>query len=517
MRLLDGQLVLSPSDLTKFTRCAHVTTLDLGRLRKTLKPLAYPQRSLHTDFIAEKGTEHEKDYVERLARAGNRVIPIQGERRTAEDLRDAAAATIHAMKSGADYINQAVFFDGKWVGVADLLEKVSDGRYEVIDLKLARSPKAHALLQLAAYSEHLARIQGVRPEKMYLVLGTGEKKPFRVADFEAYYRYIKKRFEERVGGAPPTSAATLPYIIDFCSLCEWNLHCWRHLEQLDHLVRVANIRRDNVRRLEGAGINTLTKLGATEKAKVEKIRDDTYAAMHQQARLQSEYARTKTHRYELLTPEVERGFALMPRPSKGDVFLDLEADPYAAGGITYLFGIATSDGAYRSWWAHDALQEKEAFEKVVDFIVDRRREHPDLHVYHYTAAEPSAFKRMSSEYGTRENAIDDWLRAGVFADLFTVVRQAMRISQPSYSLKKVEAFYFHREEEGVFEKGGPILAYEEWLDARDPAIRTSIENYNREDCVSTVDLRDWLLTLRPESTSWFDRAPDEQSQDAIDM
>src|ERR1700687_3589202 len=82
MRLLDGQLVLSPSDLTKFTRCAHVTTLELGRFNKTLHPLAYPQRSLHTEFIAEKGTEYEKDYVERLARAGNRVLRIEGDRKT---------------------------------------------------------------------------------------------------------------------------------------------------------------------------------------------------------------------------------------------------------------------------------------------------------------------------------------------------------------------------------------------------------------------------------------------------
>ncbi len=251
MRLLDGQLVLSPSDLTKFTRCAHVTTLDLGRLRGTLKPLAYPQRSLHTDFLGAKGTEHEEDYIERLARAGNRMIRIEGDRQTAEDLRNAASATVDAMHSGADYINQAVFFDDKWVGYADLLEKVGDGRYEVIDVKLARTPKAHVLLQLAAYSEHLTRIQGVRPEKMHIILGTKERVSFRVADFEAYYRYIKSRFEERIENG---GDGTLPYIVDFCSLCEWNLHCWRHLEQLDHLVRVANIRRDHVHRLEAGGI-----------------------------------------------------------------------------------------------------------------------------------------------------------------------------------------------------------------------------------------------------------------------
>jgi hypothetical protein len=67
MRLLDGQIVLSPTDLTKFTRCAHATTLDLGWIRKTLKPLAAKQKSLHSEFLGEKGTEHELDYVERAA------------------------------------------------------------------------------------------------------------------------------------------------------------------------------------------------------------------------------------------------------------------------------------------------------------------------------------------------------------------------------------------------------------------------------------------------------------------
>lgn len=152
MRLLDGQLVLSPSDLTKFTRCTHATSLDIGKLRGTLKPLAPPQRSLHTNFISEKGTQHELTYIERLAIAGNEVVSIKS-----GDLRAGAGETIAAMKRGAPYINQAVFFDGKWTGRADLLERVGDGRYEVVDLKLARSPKPWSLLQLAAYISSASR------------------------------------------------------------------------------------------------------------------------------------------------------------------------------------------------------------------------------------------------------------------------------------------------------------------------------------------------------------------------
>src|SRR5712692_1167654 len=94
----------------------------------------------------------------------------------------------------------------------------------------------------------------------------------------------------------------------------------------------------------------------------------------------------------------------------------------------------------------------------------------------------------------------------------------MRISQPSYSLKKVEAFYFNREEEGVFEKGGPILAYEEWLEKREDALLQTIENYNREDCLSTVELQKWLLKLRDEAgvTTWMEAPIAEESEDPID-
>src|SRR5439155_23186574 len=144
------------------------------------------------------------------------------------------------------------------------------------------------------------------------------------------------------------------------------------------------------------------------------------------------------------------------------------------------FGIALPDCQYRAWWAHDALQEKQAFEDVVDFMVTRRMADPAMHIYHYGALDSSALKRMSSEYGTREHEIDDFLRSGVLVDLFTVVRQTTRISQPSYSLKKVETFFFEREAEGVFEAGGPILAYEEWLTEGDPAMLKSSEDYNCE-------------------------------------
>ena len=81
MRLLDGQLVLSPSDLTKFTRCAHVATLDLGRLRKTLKPLACRTRGSSRH---DRGADVEKGSV--TTASGERCAG-RSETRPAHDAR----------------------------------------------------------------------------------------------------------------------------------------------------------------------------------------------------------------------------------------------------------------------------------------------------------------------------------------------------------------------------------------------------------------------------------------------
>ncbi len=45
-----------------------------------------------------------------------------------------------------------------------------------------------------------------------------------------------------------------------------------------------------------------------------------------------------------------------------------------------------------------------------------------------------------SEHGTREFQVDQLLRNHKLVDLFKVVRQGLRISESSYSLKQVENF-----------------------------------------------------------------------------
>jgi uncharacterized protein len=238
--------------------------------------------------------------------------------------------------------------------------------------------------------------------------------------------------------------------------------------------------------------------------------------VREQARIQLEGRREARLKYELLLPapgaelELERGLASLPEPSPGDLFFDIEGDPYAFDdGLDYLFGVLETDDTFHAIWSRDDANEfsldgeRRAFERLVDLIMARLERDPSMHVYHYAPYEPTALKRLMGRYGTREAEVDRLLREGVMVDLLRVVRQSLRASVESYSIKKMEAFYGFVREIDLRDAGSSIVAFEQWLELgegeRPEANHLErIERYNRDDVVSNLRLRDWLEGRRAE-------------------
>ena len=228
------------------------------------------------------------------------------------------------------------------------------------------------------------------------------------------------------------------------------------------------------------------------------MRPPTLDGLRLQAELQLHHRRHDEHRIEHLPIEDERGFALMPEPSPGDVWLDLEGHPWfePARGLEYLFGwVYLEDGEprYDCIWARDRAAEKAGFERLVDLIVERRRRFPGMHVYHYAAYERTALSRLMGEHGTREGEIDDLLRGEVLVDLYRVVRQSLRASIPSYSIKAVEELYGFERTADVSGGSESVVNFEEWLEAGEDSLLEEIRAYNEEDCRSLYELHQWLL------------------------
>jgi uncharacterized protein len=505
----DGLLLFSPTDLNAFLACEHLTALQLAVARGELKK---PFRvNPHAELIRRKGDEHEAAYLAELEAKGRHVTTIDFDDR---DWVRAAQETEEAIRDGADVVYQAALTDGTWRGFADFVERRPGGDgCEVVDTKLARRAKPQHVLQLCFYTEQLARIQGHAPAAMHVVTGLGERESFRPDDYFAYYRRLRQRFLDAIQQRRPT----YPYPVDFCGLCDFLERCKAQWREDDHLTLVAGVSRLQVERLTGAGITTLQELAeADPTTKVPSMRATTFERLHHQARLQLHQRRTGQHRIEHMPLEPERGFALLPEPSPGDIWLDLEGNPWyePARGLEYLFGWVElgEDGEprYEHVWARDRDAERRGFERVVDHIVERRRRFPGMHVYHYAPYERTALSRLMGQHGTREAEVDDLLRGEVLVDLFRVTKQALRASVPSYSIKEVEKLFGFERTADVGGGGESVTAFETWLETRDDSLLDGIRDYNEEDCVSLYELHRWLLERRPAELPW--RLPPEERE-----
>ena len=460
----------------------------------------------HGDLIRRKGDEHEAAYLARLVAEGRSIVRIPTYDDEGFDADEARRLTEEAIRAGeAEVIYQPYLSDGTWRGFADFLERQPDGTYEAVDTKLARSAKPAHVLQLCFYSEQLGRIQGRLPERFHVELGSGERETFRTAEYMAYFRRTRERFL----GALETEPETYPWPCDHCGLCDFRNLCKQQLRDDDNLVLVAGLRRSQAEDLAEHGIPTLAALGRQAAGLVvDGMRAETLEGIRHQAELQLHFRETGEHRVDHLPDEEGRGFRLLPEPDFGDVWLDLEGHPFyePARGLEYLFGwcYRDEDGTvrYEAAWARDRDGEREIFERFVDWMVERRRRYPGAHVYHYAAYERSALRRLMGEHGTREEEVDDFLRHDVLVDLYRVVKQALRASVESYSIKAIEALYGFVRTAEVMGGDESTVLFEKWLESGDDSLLRDIEAYNEEDCRSTVALHEWLLQRRPPNLPW---------------
>lgn len=505
MRDVGGQILFSATDLMRFMGCAHATTMDLSRLRGEGPDPR--EDSEDAALLQKQGDAHEAAHLARLGAAGRGIVEIER-----GDLVQNAANTRAALSAGPEVVFQGAFLSGNWGGWSDFLERVERPSalgafsYEVTDTKLKRRPHPKHVLQLVLYSDLLTEIQGVAPEFAHVELGDGTRATLRLADYSAYARMARARLEGFVANPAPTR----PIPCADCGLCRWADHCESVWQAEDSLFNVANIIRGQVKKLEAAGIATMEALANLDHP-VRGMAENTRLRLMTQARLQ--HARkTGEPAFELRPPELGKGFDLLPQPRPGDIFYDIEGDPHFEGGLEYLHGV-WFDGEFRAFWGHDHAAEAQALSELLAFFRDRLAANPAARIYHYAAYEITALRRLTTKYGIGEAFLDRLLRERRFVDLFAVVRGGLIGSERNYSIKSMEAFYGRVREGEVKTAGGSVVAYERWRETGEQQILDEIEDYNRIDCISTEELRDWLVGIRP-AAPWPSVAPDAGPKEA---
>ncbi len=523
MKIVDSNLHLSATDLSNHLSCAHLTQLEIRKAKGELKK---PVRKNHfLNRIKERGEIHEEEFLKFLQSDPEKTI-VEFDR---EDSK-AQEKTLHAMKEGVDVIAQGGLGNDEYGGRPDFLIKVSTHSpafgtwsYEVADTKLTQTTKAGTILQLCVYSDLITEVQGVAPENMYVVMpDDNENAPLqteahRFDDYKAYYRLAKAQLSDVVG--KELNEASYPEPVTHCDICQWWPDCDKQRRADDHLTFVAGIQKSHIKELKQHDIKTLTQFAITDAATLQQAQlgsADAILRTHQQAKIQHKGIESGEPEFEFLDviyPDERnaqlRGFLKLPEPCKeGDLFFDIESARHApGGGLEYLLGFAhgETDGLdkldFDYFWGLDRQGEKKAFEAFIDLAMHKLKQHPDMHIYHFAPYEPVAMKRLATRHATREIELDILLRKQCFVDLYSITRQSIRASVESYSIKCLEQFYGYHREEALAEARLSMHRVEEMLEiGAIKSIRKEDQDvvlkYNRDDCISTVALRNWLETLR---------------------
>ena len=127
-----------------------------------------------------------------------------------------------------------------------------------------------------------------------------------------------------------------------------------------------------------------------------------------------------------------------------------------------------------------------------------------MHIYHYGNYEIASIRRLMGRYGVCEYEVDTLLRQNVFVDLYKIIKNSILIGEPGYSIKNVEKLYRGKRKTEVKSGGESVIMYENWRsnpdgsDWKNSEILNTIREYNKEDCISTRDLTEWLRERQSE-------------------
>ncbi|MCT0229988.1 TM0106 family RecB-like putative nuclease [Synechococcus sp. CS-1324] len=507
-----GSRSITPSQLALFSRSPRTGAWwEELKARGLFTGEQPPPSSLDEQLFAD-GLRLEQVLLNRLEAEGYRIARLAGKQNEADYV-----ATREAMAAGFDFIHQASLNNGEIRGSADVLRRIpqpsdlGDWSYIPIECKLASKPRTTFLVQACAYVELLTPLLGQRPDRFELFLGGGRFQTYDTDRFWAWYQQLRNRYRDFCASFDSAS----PPEDEPGDLGSWSAFIEERLIAERDLVLVANMRQTQRLKLKTAGIHTIEQLAALAPgASIAGLAAEILFELRQQAQLQLTPHGADGKPAFLVRPlQPGKGLAALPAADAGDIWFDMEGlqDAVAAKKLEYLFGACyreapAESAAFIAWWGHSPLGEKRAFEGFVDWVEERRRRHPGLHVYHYASYEKSAMRRLSQQHSTREAVIDNWLRSDLLCDLLPIVTRSIVLGEGSYSIKKVEGLYMGPRGADVTNAGDSVVAYLHWQSSGEPSLPgaapeasprlQAIEDYNRDDCVSTVLLHDWLLELR---------------------
>ena len=507
-----NKFYISPTDLNNFVSCNYHAFNDLN---EDIKGLKKKEPSEDMKLWRKYGKDHEKNYFEKLKNKYSNNITINPTKSYDDRYKD----TVEAIKKGYDLIYKAYFIEDEFRGEADFIiknnekSKLGNFSYEVYDTKITKNLKPLHVLQITSYSYLISKITGILPKLMHLVDGNNEHHSYKVTEFLDYFKFTRSKFKKFLSDKGEKNL--YPEKCNHCNYCIWQEECLKIWVGDNYINQVSRINKSQTTKLKKENINTVEKLGKANIKKIKaKINKSTLERLHQQANLQEEKRLTGISKFIVLDQIVGQGFYKMPKEDEGDVFFDIEGFPDSnKRNLEYLHGLYYKEkgkNTFKFFFVEENNRDSEfeIFKQLVKFLKKRFDDYPNAFIYHYNDYETRALKELASEYSSifpeGNNLVDDLLRKQKFVDLYRVVERTIQTSEKDLSLKSLEKFYRKEREANIKTASDSIRLYDNWCSTKDEKIKKDIIHYNQEDCVSTGDLRNFLLDEKKKDDRYND-------------
>ena len=368
-RLHDGTLVLSASDITAHLACPH---LEQQRLAVARGERRRPHAAVdaHAELIRRRGDAHEAEQLARLsAEAGGDVADLAED----FDVRDRRRA---GARGGAD-------------GGGDARRRGADLPADVLRRALDGSRRLPAPRRRRATRCWTPSSRG-RSSRRWSISSRSTRGSPGAAPARA--RDPRRRRVETIdlGASPRCTGASSRASRRWRRAGAWRPsrrrsrtarsatsrgECRGRRVAVDHLSLVAGARRDQRDKLVALGIATVAALAAGPRTAAGRARAERFDCCTTRRRCRSRSRETRRAAPPAparpSAPAATRGCRA---PSPGDVFFDLEGDPFALPdrGLEYLWGWWTPTAATTCLWAHDeAARARGAASASCDFVHER--------------------------------------------------------------------------------------------------------------------------------------------------
>jgi predicted RecB family nuclease len=500
---------ITASKLYDYLECPHRVWRDIYGPKDEKILEANP----FVEMLWKKGIQHEEKIVSNL---GKFLDLSDG------SLEDRFKETIEAMNSKTPLIYQGVLIYENMRGSPDLLRLMPNGEYIPIDIKsgmgsdgfvdeeeVGKLKKKYAV-QLALYVDILRRL-GFKSDYKGMILDIKENEIeydlsniISVRAKETFW-HLYERIKREVSSLLDNKTKNKPAISGKCKLCHWYNSCNKWAKENDDLTNIFYLGGSNRNRLnKDLDINTIDELLEINIEKVflqkeaeKKAGNDEFLYNIGKGGLSKALWRAKVLR-EIKKPVFSERIEF-PK-TKYELFFDIESDPTQE--FIYLHGVyeRNVDKTEFKYFYTEELSDEEEARAWADFwkyIHSLPKD--DFTVYYYSPYEKTTYKALQRKYPeviSEEEVVNFFEHKNVI-DLYNdVILKKTDWPLGSYSIKAIAQYLGFSWRDKTPSGALSIQWFNEYLEKKDEKILQRILDYNEDDCIATMVLKDEIEKLQ---------------------